>query len=494
MDDPLFTTSAGHRRLETEILPGWMPQQRWFAGKGRNVERLRIVRHAELGGACLLAVDVTYESGANDVYCVPVSAVTTPPTGASIIARLAQDRVVIDAVHDPGFRDALYKLMATGETQDHLRGQRGEILTAMFPHMECPPSRVLAAEQSNTSLIYGDKLFVKLYRRVAPGENPDAEITHFLSAEPPFRWAPAFGGAIQWVDASLALALELRPNEGNAWDLALEHFGRFVEDDGALEEWERMAFLLGRRTGLFHGALIRGFDAGAASTRSRAAVDLRAAFLPEWMTQERWQTWLQNVDALSVEAESLLNDLYDARAELPPQIQDELRALAHEKQGIGKVPVAWLKIIQDLKRLDLESQPVLLTRTHGDYHLGQVLCSEGDFVLIDFEGEPSRSLEERRAKQPPIRDVAGMLRSFHYAAHAARGSASIQHAETWASASQHAFLEGWRETVAELPIKDERLLPFYLLEKLIYELRYEWNNRPDWLHIPLRGLYAPLPS
>ncbi len=529
MPDVFFTTPDGRQRLDNEMLLAYMQRQRWFGGKGRVAVGCSILKEAPLGAARLLAVDVKYWEGPNDLYCLPVALAEAAPPDVPLITRLPHGWVLFDAVYDPAFRQALFILLAEQAAEGEVRGECGKILREMFAGPGYPESRVLTAEQSNTSLIYGGKLFVKLYRRIAPGVNPDAEITRFLSEEPRFRHAPAFGGQVEWVDASLALATELRANEGNAWELALSHFRAFASDPRALAAWTELASLLGRRTGLFHRALMRPYDtperlreiqpgrpaakpqrteaelaevahgekraavagwrlgAEYIPLRTRDAVDLRAAFVPEWSATDRKRKWHEELETLCAEAEKMLAELSSKAGTLPAAAQEVLELLARERQGNRWLPWRCLEKVWTPHTESADEQ-ILLTRTHGDYHLGQVLFSEGDFVLIDFEGEPLRSLEERRAKHPPIRDVAGMLRSLHYAAHAARGDTPIHDAERWAAASQQAFLEGWRGAVRGLPIADEQMLHFYLFEKLIYEVQYEMNNRPDWVHIPLRGL------
>ena len=240
MDDPLFTTPAGVHRFETELLPAWMPRCRWFGGKARAVREFRIARQAGLGGAHLLAVEVSYIEGNSETYAVPL-ALGKDAVPESVVARLADGRVLFDATHDAEFRATFFQLMARGETNGELHGEAGRALDAMFPTGEAPASRALHAEQSNTSLIYGDRLFVKLYRKLTVGVNPDAEITRFLIERAKFKHVAAFGGAIEWAGASLALATAMVPNHGDAWTLALREFTRCVQDPDALRS-ARVAF------------------------------------------------------------------------------------------------------------------------------------------------------------------------------------------------------------------------------------------------------------
>ncbi len=462
MNDPLFTTPAGVRRLEAELLPAWMPAQRWFAGKARAERVFRIVRQVVIGPAQVLAVEVSYAEGGSETYAVPLT-IAADAEPQAVVAKL-ENGVLYDATHDADFRAALFRLLQSGGRDGELCSEAGSALSAMFPEGVAPESRVLDAEQSNTSLIYGERLFVKLYRKLSTGINPDAEITRFLSERAKFKHVAAFGGAIEWAGASLALATAVVPNHGNAWSLAVREFSHCIQDPDAIADWTTRIYLLGLRTGEMHLAL--------ASDASQSE------FAPEHLEDSDTSRVVGGVTHLAARVSALLRERLDS-------LEGETRLLAEKvlQNGVRAVPA--VGGISGMK-----------TRTHGDYHLGKVLDTGEDFVIIDFEGEPSRSLDERRAKHPPLRDVAGMLRSFHYAAHAGRKSdakVTVGQAEHWARRSQQVFLTAWRAAIAESFIEtpnDAELLRLFLLEKALYEILYELNSRPDWLDIPLRGLLA----
>jgi trehalose synthase-fused probable maltokinase len=462
MNDPLFTTPAGMRRLETELLPAWMPAQRWFAGKARAVREFRIARQVVIGPARLLAVEVSYAKGDSETYAVPLAIGVDTEPGA-VVAKL-ENGVLFDATHDAEFRAALFQLLQRGGRDGELCGEAGSALTAMFPDGDVPVSCVLDAEQSNTSLIYGERLFMKLYRKLSVGINPDAEITRLLSERAKFKHVAAFGGAIEWAGASLALATAVVPNHGSAWSLALREFSHCIQDPDAIADWTTRIYLLGLRTGEMHLAL--------------ASDTSLPEFAPAHLEESDTTRVVGGVTHLATRVIALLGERLDS-------LEAETRFLAEKvlQNRVRTMPVA--SGIGGVK-----------TRTHGDYHLGQVLDTGEDFVIIDFEGEPSRALDERRAKHPPLRDVAGMLRSFHYAAHAGRksdASVTVGQAEHWARRSQQVFLTAWRAAIAESLIEtpnDAELLRLFLLEKALYEVLYELNNRPGWLDIPLRGLLA----
>ena len=460
MDDALFTTPAGLTQLAGELLPRWMPHCRWFSGKARGLAALRIAELAPLGSAWLLAVEATYSDGTVDTYAVPLAIAAGGVEDAARVATLADGSVLYDATHSASFRAALYHLLAANANLGTLRAERGTEFTTLSPGDAAPESRVLKAEQSNTALIYGDRLFVKLYRRLVPGINPDAELTRFLTERTSFRALPAFGGTVDWGAASLALALELRPNEGDAWALALREFAK--DEPATRAAWLQLAHRLGQRTGEMHCALAGG--------------DSPVEFAPEPVLASDLARVAESIRANATNLRAMLLAKLD---DLPPRTG----SLANEVLTLLDQPIPC-----PTTRLGLK------TRTHGDYHLGQVLFADGDFLIIDFEGEPTRSLAERRAKQSPLRDVAGMLRSFHYAAYAglrAAGGDDLEQAEEWARESQSAFLIGWRAATRHSPIAhadEAALLALFLREKALYEVAYELNNRPDWLHIPLRGL------
>jgi trehalose synthase-fused probable maltokinase len=496
-DHFIFSDDEGRAILERDILPGYITTARWFGGKARGPRRF-VIRDVvpvspDARAARLVFVEIAYLDGPPDTYLLPlhIAAADSPASAApsAVVARFADGAVLFDALHDEAFRTALFDLMAGGRS---FRGAQGEIAGSpgaiLGHHHTAPPSRALAIEQSNSSIIYGDAIFLKLYRRLEEGVNPDAEILRFLGAQS-FPHVPPFGGAVEYRGADggtrvLALALGMVPNDGDAWSFTLRHlaeyFARIRAGDltGAAQlqsTYLAAAAQLGTRTGALHRALAAdattpGFvpeeltpgDCTALATTLRLAVQqVRTLFT------ERWAT-------LDPDTQALAQRLRDAESTLLTRA-DALTAL---------------------------STLAAKTRTHGDYHLGQVLHGPDGFVIIDFEGEPMAPLAERRRKMSPFRDLAGMLRSFHYAAHAAleplgdaRATLATD-AEAWAHHAQQTFLEAWLAATRGAvfrdpdPATERTLLDAFLLEKALYEIRYEVNNRPTWLAIPLRGVLA----
>ncbi len=378
------------------------------------------------------------------------------------------------------------------------------------------PARTGSAEQSNTSILYNSKLILKLFRRLQPGENPDTEIGSFLTEVAHFpRIAPFLGdirgqSSPQAEQTTLAMLQSLVENEGDGWQHTLYELARNDESvvtapppkdigipptflDSAAPNtpaearehaglYLDSAALLGRRTAEMHLALATPTD--------------NPAFAPEPFTPESLAA-----DATRIYA----------------QLAHTLDALKRGFTTLSDEPTTDSAALILSRRLELLRRSHIITevppqdagqriRIHGDYHLGQVLRARSDYIILDFEGEPARSLAERRAKQSPLRDVAGMLRSFSYAAYSAldhftqRRPGIARTLEPWAQLWQNAvsteFLTAWRTTIAAnphltpQPLQAHRLLNAYLLEKALYELLYELNNRPAWAHIPLAGILA----
>ncbi len=370
--------------------------------------------------------------------------------------------------------------------------------------------RTGSAEQSNTNFLYGDKLLMKMFRRLQVGENPDVEIGRFLTEVAHFPRIAPFLGEITLSDqgghrTTLAMLQGLVANEGDGWQWTLDELARFYEsaatclppkDQGSAptlggrnhipaEARERAGLyleasaLLGRRTAEMHLALATQTQDEAFRAEPFSSSDLD-------FDAKRIDAQINNtLDALKVGMSSLKNEVADDAATILSR-RIELFARAHAITSAGASG----------KRI----------RIHGDYHLGQVLRAKNDFVLLDFEGEPARTLEERRRKQCPLKDVAGMLRSFSYAAWSGLDQYVQRHpdsertlepwARLWENAASTAFLEAYRQAMSAdgdilpMQVQADALLSAYLLEKALYELLYELNNRPAWVRIPLAGILA----
>jgi maltose alpha-D-glucosyltransferase/alpha-amylase len=364
-------------------LTRWLQEQRWFAGKSRQIAAIRDYAQLPLGRV----IQVEYAGGSIDLY------------------------QLVDA-EDASIQRALFQAVRPGE--------------------EPPPGRVLNAEQSNTSIAYGEDWILKLYRRLSHGLSRDLEIGRFLTAAG-FPHTPAVAGSLEHDDITLAVMQRFVPNQGDCWTYVLEglNSGRDL-----LLDIER----LGEITGELHGALASRPD--------------NPDFAPTAATEHDEHSWLAD----------LRHQFETALVSAPPDVAAQLES--------------WRSRLDQLRP---PAEIPELIQVHGDYHLGQVLKTPDDFVVIDFEGEPARPLAERRAKQPPIRDVAGMLRSLHYASVTAGAGA-------WHQPAGDRFLAGWRRGSSNRFASTPELLTLFQVSKALYELNYELNNRPAWVQVPLAGI------
>jgi maltose alpha-D-glucosyltransferase/alpha-amylase len=378
-----------------------------------------------------------------------------------------------------------------------------------------------SAEQSNTSIVYGDRMILKLFRRLQPGVNPDYEIGRHLTERLHYPRVPAVTGAFHFQFpaedlTTLAMMQRLVESQADGWRHATDELSRFYEQaagrvappnaipatldesiraqpprtvQDAMGGYLETAATLGRRTAEMHVAL-----ASDASDR---------AFAPEPFTKDDLSALSADAAAQAVKALDSLAEIVERsdkrnQPTLPDTVRREADLLLASRQML-------LDSIRQAPSLEFVASKI---RVHGDYHLGQVLWSEGDFYILDFEGEPARSIAQRRQKQSALKDVAGMVRSFSYAAyaalfaHAASRPAEFERLEPWARLWQTwasaAFLRGYFVTIGDalfVPTEAsqrEALLRLWMLDKALYELNYELNNRPDWLRIPIRGVLGLL--
>ncbi len=519
----------GQRELEETALMDFLPRQRWFGGKARQIKAVKIEDWAAFndGSTALVLIEAAYASGAPESYLLALGLTFGKASDelraqhpGAVLARIdsvENEGVLHNALFDDNSGDALLKLVGeAGELPSRngmIRGVPSSIFSELRGDTALAP-RLGSAEQSNTSIIFGDKLILKLFRRQQEGPNPDTEIGRYLTEKTSFANIAPFGGSIEYSregrqTSTLAMLQGLVANEGDGWQWTLEELDRYYESnasqllppehmpdsqpsllslseaDEPLFARERMgiyleaAALLGARTAEMHLALAQETE--------------DPAFAPEPLSPEDLNRLREN---LIEHATSAFDALKENLSHLPDNAV-ELAGLVLSRRRLA---------IHRMRQLAAGEMQALRTRIHGDYHLGQVLRVKGDFVILDFEGEPARSLEERRAKQSPLKDVAGMLRSFSYAAFSAtmryssRRPEAYEQLEPWArlweQSASSAFLRRYREAikiasiVPEQPAQFERLLEVYMLDKALYELVYELNNRPNWVRIPLTGMLA----
>lgn len=489
--------------LEQTILPAWMRRMRWFGGKAHTMRGVKIADLVPFGtdarSARAAFLEVAYLDAPSEVYFVPLQIasgaerVRLPDLKATaVIAHLRGDGILYDAIEDSRFRDALLGMIAFGKRaaagDSHFIGIPGRCMESMPADFHLP-SLALSLEQSHSSIRYGDRFFLKLHRKLEDGVNLDAEMLRHLGEDQKFAHTPAFCGAIERrrdgaPPRTLALLTGCVPNTGTAWTRALsalDLFFRRVEtlkpDPAAVREhagdFLEKARLLGRRTAGMHLAL--------------AAESGNPDFAPEPFDRA---ALLAVCESMAAGTRRTMEFLRKKSDELPENHRAELLELAaHETE-----------IVRRQTRICERGIAATRTRIHGDFHLGQALDTGGDFVFLDFDGEPARPLAERRMKRSPLCDVAGMLRSFHYAAHHAlamhpcRDGELLAWAEIWAQRIGRDFLDAYLDAArgaSFLPADPKSLailLDALLLEKAVYEVWYELNNRPDWAFIPARGI------
>ena len=438
------------REIEEEELGRWLRARRWFGAKAADLSHFGVLDvvglRQEEPPLSLALVEARYNSGVHDLYQLLVSE--------------REGEVVFDALADPAEATVLARLMQQSST---IRSEQGTVdfhWTGNLPALSEQPSvRPMGVEQSNSTIVLDDAVALKVFRRLLPGDNPELEMLRFLS-EHGFDNIAALGGWYEIrgerLEATLGILQRFVADGRDGWEFAVQEPQAFLD----------RARDLGEVTGRLHTVL--------ASDASNPD------FAPEQPSDEALGLVVATIDE---EIERLFIDLPQDNPLVEPvlgrgeEVRDRLQMLSHQSAG-GR-----------------------LIRHHGDYHLGQTLLSGTGWVILDFEGEPARSLPERRRKRPPLRDVAGMLRSFAYAASAMELLEGGTTPEGWEAAARESFLQGYFEAVDPvlLPAGQAaigKLLSIYELEKAVYELRYELNNRPDWVGIPVaaiaRLLDAPL--
>jgi maltose alpha-D-glucosyltransferase / alpha-amylase len=508
---PGFLRGREYDELSTNIIPAFLAKQRWFGAKNDTIRMVELSSYGVLPSPMadygLLRARVTFQSGtADQVYFLPFgltwdenSVPGIKPGTPYLVARARKGSrmgQVFDAQLSDDFPLALVRAMEQKAEIADADGKvrfRGTDRLAGVGITTTTEIRRVGGEQSNTSFVIGDKGVLKVFRRVTAGVHPEAEVADFLTNTAQFKNTPPLLGTIERLDtdetpSTLAVLSGFVANQGSGWQFAANYLDRtfgdarvmgveaaqLVDQDHAI--FAEQIRMLGRRTAEFHQALCMPTS--------------DAAFAAEPIAKSDVARWVQDTRGELDRALALLVKMSAASA--PAETRD---ILAHRENLLS-----WVE------RSAAISFGAVKTRIHGDYHLGQVLVSQNDFFIIDFEGEPSKSIEERRAKLTPVRDVAGMLRSFDYAAHASLSSMAGDNQEaahqleplfqSWRDRVSRAFLDGYREALGDCPTwpKDPesaaRLLQLFLLQKVAYEISYEAGNRPSWIGIPVRGLHS----
>jgi len=446
--------------LEPEALQEWVVAQRWFGSKGRAVSSLDVLQGVPLRAdeplLILALIAARFPSGTHDLYQVPIGIRHSDEGWDTGVIAQVGNWTVYDGLSDP----ELARELLTRMRDRSIARAGGSTLTFKWADRTdlngSTDVRPMGVEQSNSSMVFGDALVLKSFRRLEPGVNPELELLRFLDGHGFQNIAPLAGwyeyeGRL--VESTLGILQEYLKAARDGWSLAVEQDGE--DPDKLIEQLDE----LGGVTGRMHAVL--GSDASD------------SAFAPEEPSDETLALITATVDE---------------------EIERIFKNLPHDDTGpVARIAGRSQDVRERLGQLSRIGVGGRVIRTHGDYHLGQVMLTERGWVVLDFEGEPARTLPERRQKRSPLRDVAGMLRSFSYVAAAGSILGTRVMPEDWESRARAAFLEGYFREVdpALLPPGQEsieKLLSVFELEKAVYELNYEINNRPDWVGIPVASI------
>lgn len=489
--------------FESGFLPPYINTCRWFAGKARLQEKFTIKYSMEIpikdSVAFLFIVEVRYGDGEIESYLLPISFIESThtqniaPKGIITFAYINEKRgFVVDAIYDERFQQVLFSQLTQSENisqkeNGKIEFNRGKGLSD--EDINTPiSSRVLPVDSSNSALTFGNKYFLKLYRKLFEETNPEVDMVEFITNNSDFAYIPAYAGSIVWKregkpNITLGMMQRMVENEADSWVQMGKQLDTFVEafkektfsiKENVFDQVE----LLAKRTAEMHLALY--------------APEADKMFAPEPFNDNYRQFIHKRLSDLLEKRYTLLIDNYT-------KITDPVtRKLAWDFMESKELIDEFAK---DILTKDIDSQRI---RIHGDYHLGQVLATKNDYIIIDFEGEPESTITDRKIKHSPLKDVAGMIRSYHYAISAKMFNDSdtakldtlrVQTAaDRWYKLIQQTFMEKYLETFGNPhPLFNNNneinfLMLIYLLEKAVYELGYEISYRPDWVKIPLKGI------
>jgi maltose alpha-D-glucosyltransferase/alpha-amylase len=493
----------------SKLVPEVLRSRRWFRAKARTISEVLVSDVIPFSPVnYVLVLKLSYTEGESETYLLPLSLTASADDAvlnalgseplALLRSRDGQERTIYSAFANPAFRSSLLSAIAENRSFTGKNGifsaKRIEAPAADTPDLNPQlDSSVSRAEQSNTSVIFGTQFILKLFRKVEPGINPDIEVGAFLT-EHGFANTPAVLGTLEYRNSaenasySAGILQKFVANRGDAWKHTLDSLSGFFERalrGGATDirqligDYVESARLLGQRTAEMHAILARGREPDFAPEPFTA---FDAGKLYEEMHHQ---------------ADIAFNLLRQKQSSITGPGAESARELLQREDRVRER-------FTDLKESHIRADRI---RFHGDYHLGQVLYTGSDFMIIDFEGEPARPLSERRSKTLALRDVAGMIRSFQYAAYAAlfgqvSGSAAntdnpeaVEHwSASWYAFISDVYLKSYFETagsatfIPQSPDECRLVLDAFLLHKALYEVAYELNNRPDWVRIPLRGI------
>ncbi|RIA09569.1 maltose alpha-D-glucosyltransferase/alpha-amylase [Flavobacteriaceae bacterium MAR_2010_72] len=516
--EDLLDNKAFVKVFLSDVLENYITKQRWYGGKSSKLkyvelaEYFRIQQHDEVYYGLIL--EVNFIEAFYQHYFLPIAFVSDESFAKDDrilpISIQNQEGFIIDAINLESFRKVVFERILTAVPKDKTRVRYHKSL--LFDNCQYESSRFMGMEQSNTSIIYNDKYVLKFFRRIYADRNPDYEMSRFLSERKDFKNTPAYLGSIQIKDQdgtniTIGLMQEMVPNEGDAWQYMLTELHKVfsnleykhinISHLPKTKDFERLdirdvppqiidwaglnLFLkiqtLAKRTAEMHIALGSEFE--------------DTAFTPAHFNGD-YTVWLKN--RLLYQFQNRLNIIENSLHKLDGLALELANEFLDKKNEIRKrfVNFDWTK---------LKGERI---RVHGDYHLGQVLVKDNDFYILDFEGEPESTIRDRKVKQPPLKDVAGMFRSFHYAIYAT----IFNNLDKYKQSQEELFEAGEilyqyligvflgtyvveiQNANLNIGYSQERifLLKYSLLEKAVYELGYELNSRPRWAVIPLKGI------
>ncbi len=504
----------------SNILEEYIVRQRWYGGKSSKLkyielpEHFRIQQHGEVYYGLIL--EVNFEEAFYQHYFLPIAFVSDEKFAKKDrilpLTLNGQEGFIIDALNLDAFRKLVFERLITAEPNDTTKVRYHK--STNFTDTEYESSKFMGMEQSNTSIIMNDNYVIKFFRRIYADKNPDYEMSRFLSEKKEYRNTPAYMGSLSIIDSeneniTIALMQELIPNNGDAWDYMLKEVDvifqclerkhidvKTLPDVGLFQtlqvsdvppqiiDWAGLTIFLklqtlAQRTAEMHVALGSEFE--------------DTGFTPEHFNGD-YEVWLKN--RLLYQFQNRLNTVENNMDRLSGLSLELAQEFLERKNEIRKkfIGFNWTKLKGE--RL----------RVHGDYHLGQVLVNNDDFYLLDFEGEPESTIRDRKVKQPPLKDVAGIFRSFHYAIYATifnngekypYSQEELFHAgeilyKYFIGVFLHTYVDLIQSNNINIGYAQERifLLEYCMLEKAVYELGYEMNSRPQWAVIPLRGIMS----
>ena len=499
------------QQLEVQVLPAYLSKQRWFASKGADVQRAELRSRFVLagrGGEWLLAVFRAHLAGGrSEDYFIPLAVAWDSQTDSSpaadstsVLASIQKDNqsgTLREALADPHFVADLVRAAAKRKTLTASSGSlRFSHTHAYFPLEEEDENNIrkLGAEQSNSSILIAKKMVLKAYRKLERGIQPELEMGRYLTDVAKYPNTPPLLASVEQLDnegqpTALAVIHGFVPNQGDGWSYTLSHLKQIFE--GILEGMAK-----GNGNGAY-ATLAERLGVRVAELHQAFAIESGdAAFQPEPIQATDVEGWKGQIH---IEAETTFGLLANSKSVLPPEPHARVQALLEQQS----------RILSFITGFELKGgSNITKTRFHGDLHLGQVLVAGDDFYIIDFEGEPARPFAQRRARHSPLRDVAGMLRSLNYAAWSALFDAGAgqpknlvaleKPARDWERESSAAFMRGYQKAIrgcSSCPADADifqQMLDLFILEKALYEIRYELANRPSWLRIPVEGIMSLL--